>query len=318
MVSLLKLLNEAVNGPKAIVLAGGAGSGKSYITKNVLGDLKNGVFKPKSSSTEFLYLNPDDIVEKKGVSLGAAMGEFNQIMGDVLSQKQNIIWDTTGANIKNTLGKLDGYDKFMVMVYTHPIVSILQNKQRDRRLPVEAVLKTWDSVYGNIPEYKTILGDNFNLLQNNIPGYEKEIKAFNQAVQGGKESLKKYLTDLVEQDPEGFKSSFSKSFEFETKEIETSFQQTLPQTSYSDEDEDILKQIKKEYEKEYKKKGEDPGKDVLEKKIKSARTTKIRNEKNYNENIEGIISKLSSPEFKQLTEPNTPEQVQQKLKAFAS
>ena len=246
------------------------------------------------------------------------MGEFNQIFSNVLDKNQNLIWDTVGANIKNTLGKLQDYNKFMVMVYTHPIVSILQNKKRDRRLPIEAVLKTWDSVYGNIPEYKKILGDNFNLLQNNIPGYEKEIKAFNQAVQGGKESLKKYLTDLVEQDPEGFKSSFSKPFEFETKEIENSFEETLPQTSYSDKDEDILKQIQREYEKEYKKIGSNPGKDILEKKIKSSRNTKARNEKNYNENIEGIISKLSSPEFKQLTEPNPPEQVQQKLKAFAS
>ena len=33
MVSLLQILKEAVDGPKAIVLAGGAGSGKSYITK---------------------------------------------------------------------------------------------------------------------------------------------------------------------------------------------------------------------------------------------------------------------------------------------
>ena len=318
MVSLLQILKEAVDGPKAIVLAGGAGAGKSYIAKNILGDLKDGKFKPKGSSQEFLYLNPDDIVEKKGVSLGAAMGEFNQIFQDTTEKNQNLIWDTTGTNVKNTLGKLQDYNKFMVMVYTHPIVSILQNKKRDRRLPIEAVLKTWDSVYGNIPEYKKILGDNFNILQNNIPGYEKDIKEFNQAVQGGKESLKKYLSDLVGQDPEGFKSSFSKPFEFETKEIEASFEETLPQTSYSDKDEDILKQIQREYEKEYKKRGEDPGKDILEKKIKSVRNTKARNEKNYNENIEGIVSKLSSPEFKQFIEPNTPEEVQQKLKAFAS
>ena len=317
MISLMEILKEENNKPKAIILAGGAGSGKSYIINNTLGELKNNIFIPRNSSQKFLYLNPDDIVEKRGISIGEAMKEFNEIFSKTIEKNQNIIWDTTGSNIKNTIEKLPNYNKFMVMVYTHPIISILQNKKRDRRIPINAVISTWNNVYSNIKEYKNILGNNFTLLQNIIPGYEKEIQEFNQAAKNGKESLKQYLKDLIEQDPEGFRSTFSKPFEFENKNIENAFEKTLTQTSYSLKDKSLLKSIKKEYEAEYKKKGEFPNRDFLEKKLLSARKTQERNDSNYNEDIESIINKLFSPQFNDLIKPNTPEEVQQKLKNFS-
>ena len=320
MIRLRDILNE-VSGknPKAIILGGGAGSGKTYVTKNLLGKVDDGVFTPYGSSESFTYLNPDDIIEKTGVSLGAAMGEFNKIFTQTSADKQNILWDTTAANVKNTLSKLPGYDKMLVMVYTHPIISILQNAKRDRTLPLEAVIKTWDNVYSNIEVYKNELGDNFVLVQNIIPGYEKEIKDFDNAVKGGKDKLKQYLSDLLSSDPEKFKSSFSKPFEFSSPEIKSSFEESLPQTTFDEKkDSGILKSIKKEFEKEYQKKNENPGPQVLEKKIKSARNTKERNEKNYNENIEGIVNKLTSPQFRQLIEPTSDEEVKSKITSFVN
>lgn len=87
MISLLQLLKEATGTPKAIILGGGAGSGKTYLVKNVLGDLKDGNFIPKGSSENFTYLNPDDIVEKTGASLGAAMGQFKDIFDNAVENK---------------------------------------------------------------------------------------------------------------------------------------------------------------------------------------------------------------------------------------
>ena len=317
MISLLQLLKEATGTPKAIILGGGAGSGKTYLVKNVLGDLKNGNFIPKGSSENFTYLNPDDIVEKTGASLGAAISQFKDIFDNAVENKQNVLWDTTAANVKNTLGKLPGYDKMLVMVYTHPIVSILQNAKRSRTLPIDAVIKTWNNVYGNIKTYQDELGDNFILIQNIIPGYEKDIEEFNKAINQGEEGLKKYLTDLFLSDPEKFKSSFSKPFDFSSKEIGDAFENALKQSSYNEkEDEDILKQIKKEFEKAYQKKNEDPGVEVLEKKLKSARNTKERNAKNYEEDIQGIVDKLTSPEFEKLITPSSKEELQQKVSAF--
>lgn len=319
MILLSRLVLEAMSNPKGIILAGGAGAGKTYVVKNLLGDLdeKTGIFTPKDSNLKFQYLNPDDIIEKEDTDLGTAMGVFREKFANVQEEKENILWDTTAANIKNTLSQMPGYDKFMVMVYTHPMVSILQNAKRDRTLPINAVLKTWDSVYDNIKDYKSEFGNNFVLIKNIMPGYEKEIAEFDKAVKGGKETLKTYFENLLSSDPEKFKSSFEKPFEFDKSEIGQAFEQALPQTSYNEkEDESILKAIKKEFQKEYLKKNEDPGKDFLERKIKSARNTKERNEKNYNENIEGIINKLISPEFEKLTLPTDPQEVKTRFNSF--
>jgi len=313
------LLKEAKDNPKAIILAGGAGVGKSYIIKNLLGDLDEEaeVFFPKGSPLKFKYLNVDNFVEKKGLSLGAAQGEFRGEFQDVQNKRENILWDTTGVNVKNTTSQLSGYDRFMVMVYTHPIISILQNTKRGRKLPLEAVIKTWEKAYSNIEEYKNLFGENFILINNLVPGYEKEIEEFNKAVSGGKESLKQYLTDLVSGNEEQFKSSFSKEFEFETKEIEQAFNNTLTKTSFDEvKDADILKDVKKAFEKDYLKKNEDPGFELLEKRVQSKRKNKETNNQNYDDDLEGIVVKLTSPAFNQLIDPYSNSEIKSKFKEF--
>lgn len=317
MISLLRLLKEIQEKPKAIIMAGAAGSGKSYISNNFLGKTSNGIFKPKNSNIEFKYMNPDEYIEKQNLPLANAMQKFRGEFQNTQDEKQNIFWDTTAANIKNTLSQLQDYDKFMVMVYTHPIVSIIQNAKRDRTLPLEAVIKIWDSVYSNIEEYKKYFGNNFNLIQNIPPGFEKPIKEFNEAVKNGKNSLKIYLEKLTSSDPELFKSSFDKPFSFSSKEIEQAFEDTLKQSSYNEnKDKNILKTVKKEFEKEYQKQNKNPGVEFLDKKIKSTIDNKNKNTQNYEESLEQITNKLVSPQFKKIISPNTPEEIQNKLNNF--
>ena len=55
---------------------------------------------------EFKYMNPDVYIEREGMSLGQAMGKFKDVFQDTQDKKENIIWDTTGANLKNTLSQL--------------------------------------------------------------------------------------------------------------------------------------------------------------------------------------------------------------------
>jgi uncharacterized protein YlbG (UPF0298 family) len=319
MISLFKLILEGDGNPKGIILAGGAGVGKSYVVKNLLGNLdeKTEVFTPKGSSLKFKYLNVDNFVEKKGLSLGQAQGEFRGEFQSVQDQKENILWDTTGVNIENTTSQMSGYDRFMVMVYTHPIISILQNAKRDRKLPLEAVVKTWEKAYSNVEEYKNLFGENFVLVNNQVPGYEKQVAEFNKAVSGGKENLKQYLTDLVSNNEEQFKSSFSKEFEFDTKEIEQAFNNALPKTSFDEKkDVSILKDVKKEFQKDYLKKNEDPGFELLEKRVQSKRKTKATNNQNYNDDLEGIVNKLTSSDFKKIIEPASETEIKSKFNSF--
>jgi len=316
MISLISLLEE-INSPKAIILGGGAGSGKTYITNNLLGKIKGDIFIPKGSNIPFRYLNPDDIVEKENLDLGSAMVKFKELFNSTKDQRENILWDTTGSNVKNTLGQLDGYNKLMIMVYTHPIISILQNFSRNRKLPLKAVINTWNKVYGNIGEYKNLLGDNFILIQNIIPGYEKDIKEFNQAASQGKEALKQYLDSLINSNPTKFDTTFRKEFNFDSEEIATDFEGALNRSSYNEAtDSDFLKQVKKDYQKAYQKINQSPGSAYINKRLEAAKKSSEKQQSNFYSDLDNIISKLLSPEFKQIITPNTESEVISKLNQF--
>ena len=186
MIKLLDLLLEAANRPKAIFLAGPAGSGKSYTAKQIIpSDLK--------------IINVDDTYEEllQAAGLGTKIANFSQdqlsqaakLMGQaqkttkekfaqLSAAKDNIVIDGTGAAIKPVLKKKQelealGYDTMMVMIWVSPYTSLERNAARDRALPPAIVLRTWRDVNKNIDEYRNIFGDKFVLI-NNDPEGKKE------------------------------------------------------------------------------------------------------------------------------------------------
>jgi predicted kinase len=183
MIKLLDLLKEATNQPKAIFLAGPAGSGKTFTSAQII---------PKNLTV----INVDDTYEEllKAAGLGMKIADFDQ---DQLSQaaklmgqaqkatkekfaqlsgaKQNIIIDGTGAAIKPLLKKKDelealGYDTMMVMIWVSPYTSLERNASRDRALAPAIVVKTWAGVNANIDGYKQAFGDKFVLINNDPTG----------------------------------------------------------------------------------------------------------------------------------------------------
>ena len=177
MIKLLDLLLEATTKPKAIFLAGPAGSGKSYVSKQLLpSDLK--------------VINVDDTYVEllKAAGLGTKIADFSQaqlsqaakLMGQaqkatkekyaqLSAAKNNIIIDGTGAANKPLLKKKQelealGYDTMMVMIWVSPYTSLERNASRDRALAPAIVVKTWAGVNGNIDTYKQAFGDKFVLI----------------------------------------------------------------------------------------------------------------------------------------------------------
>ena len=214
MIKLIKLLTEIENKSKMIVMAGGAGSGKSTL-----------INKFKDAVPDFEIFNPDKYVEDKTSPLHNKLTQAsNQIdnkdIPDAIAQGKNFIWDTTASNANKMLGGTyrrkevegilnnDDYDTLMIMVYAHPIVSFLRNFKRDRKVPKVGVLSTWNNVYGNINRYKSALGDNLVLYQSPAEEYKEEIEEFNRAAQAGE--LEEYFYNLVSQDPEKYASTFRK------------------------------------------------------------------------------------------------------------
>jgi predicted kinase len=187
MISLIQLLKEAQNGPKAIFLAGPAGSGKSYISSQLI---------PNS----FTIINSDDTYEEllKASGIGLKQKDFTP---DQLSQasklqaqarkttldklsrsienKNNIVIDGTGAASGPVLKKKQqledlGYETLMLMIYVSPLTSLERNQQRDRSLMPGIVLRTWRDVNKNIETYKQAFGNNFILLNNNPKDAKQE------------------------------------------------------------------------------------------------------------------------------------------------
>lgn len=187
MISLIQLLKEAQNGPKAIFLAGPAGSGKSYISSQLIPD-------------SFTIINSDDTYEEllKASGIGLKQKDFTP---DQLSQasklqaqarkttldklsrsienKNNIVIDGTGAASGPVLKKKQqledlGYETLMLMIYVSPLTSLERNQQRDRSLMPGIVLRTWRDVNKNIETYKQSFGNNFILLNNNPKDAKQE------------------------------------------------------------------------------------------------------------------------------------------------
>jgi len=210
MIKLLDLLLEASNKPKAIFLAGPAGSGKTYVTKQIV-------------PSNLTVINIDDTYEAllQAAGLGTKISDFSQdqlsqaakLMGraqkatkekyaQLSTAKNDIVIDGTGAASKPLLKKKSeleslGYDIMMLMIWVSPYTSLKRNASRDRALPPAIVLRTWTGVNQNIDTYKEAFGDKFILVNNDPEGkaeYDPEYakRMFFQTVKG---SGKEYTAD---------------------------------------------------------------------------------------------------------------------------
>ena len=183
MIKLMDLLLEVSTKPKAIFLAGPAGSGKTYVSKQLI-------------PSNLTVINVDDTYEEllKAAGLGTKIADFSQdqlsqaaqIMGraqkatkekyaQLSAAKNDIVIDGTGAASKPLLKKKQeleslGYDTMMLMIWVSPYTSLERNAGRDRALPPAIVLKTWVGVNSNIDTYKDAFGDKFILVNNDPEG----------------------------------------------------------------------------------------------------------------------------------------------------
>jgi hypothetical protein len=206
MIKLTQLLQEIINPPKAIIMAGGASVGKSTVLKSIDPIISN-----------FENLNADKYIEDKDSplygNLAAAASQIKkQDLPNVIKSQKNLIYDTTASTLSTLQSTLDelnsnGYETMMIMVYAHPIVSFLRNFKRERKVPAVGVLGTWVNVYNLLDEYKNIFGNKFILVNSPpTPEEQKEIANFEKAYQENK--LKEYFDNLLSSGE--FSSTFRK------------------------------------------------------------------------------------------------------------
>jgi dephospho-CoA kinase len=179
MISLVQLLKEVQNKPKAIFMAGPAGSGKTT-TLNQLGlknfkvinvdDVYEELLKTELGKEDFASMSPEELSQAAKL-MGKARIVTKEKETQALSNLENIIIDGTGAaSIPLLKRKKDleamGYDTFMILLYVSPMTSLKRNAERGRSLPTSAVLKSWEGVVKNIDLYKQAFGNNIVILNN--------------------------------------------------------------------------------------------------------------------------------------------------------
>jgi adenylate kinase family enzyme len=213
MISLIQLLKEVQDSPKAIILAGAPGSGKGTILK----DLNLSKFKVLNIDDTIAALSKQDQftldqktadAENRSKFMSAMQTATKQLKNQDLPQtilnKESFILDGTSSSSNQTLklkSQLEeaGYEVMMLYVYTDLETSLKRNEERfeksggeDRSLLPGAVLGTWLMVAKNFPLYQQLFGNNFVSVSNT--GNNETLKDIEQIIQ-------KYITPFDPKDP---------------------------------------------------------------------------------------------------------------------
>ena len=200
MIKLMDLLNEGVYDKgifKAVFMAGGPGSGKSYVASQLFGipkkvNISVSGLKTVSSDVEFEHFlkkaghSPKDLAKyekenpelfhkltsKDPESVRSRAKKTSMLrQKGYMDAKLGMIIDKTGddynkiANQKRDLGLL-GYDTYMVFVNTTLEVAQERNKLRDRTLPEKMVEKIWRDVQKNIGVFQRMFKSGFAIFDN--------------------------------------------------------------------------------------------------------------------------------------------------------
>jgi predicted kinase len=304
MIKLLEIL-EITGNPKAIIMAGGGGAGKSFILKQLNLNLK--------------VYNPDKYVEGEGMPLITASNLVEKEIQEAINNKESFVWDTTAGNpskIENIVQA--GYDVAMIMVYTHPIVSLISNFERsDRAMPLQAVLSTWRNTYSLVDTYKQMLGDRFYLILNTrIDQFKQDIDSFNAAAKQGSKGIQKFIKDLISQNPEKYKSTFSKPFDFKSEQESQAYEKEVQRLDFNREDESMVKNLKKHFDSFWQK-GKLPPSGSMQKKVAAIERDRIRSKEQAEEVASDISRMLYDTNFQQLLDDSeTVQNVKSNLQSF--
>ena len=208
-------LREGMNDPgifKAIFLAGGPGSGKSFVGSEIVGIPTNMSFAPSglkvvNSDPEFEYfLKKQDIDPRNLASMSAK--DFAKVTTGPDSPREKaksikkakeklytqgrlgLLIDGTGDDYdkirkKFTDLKKMGYDCYMIFVNTTLEVAQERNLKRDRKLPEKIVKKIWTDVQKNLGRFQGLFKQNFIIVDNSedivtkkgTPSFTREINS---------------------------------------------------------------------------------------------------------------------------------------------
>ena len=187
-------LQEGLQDPnifKAFFLAGGPGSGKSYVVRKTTGGTGLRVVNSDDAFESLLQKaglslkmppeeeEPRDVVRDRAKKI-TAKRQANYIEGRI-----GLIIDGTGRDYDKitkqaTELKQLGYDVHMIFVNTSLDVALQRNAERPRSVPESIVTKSWKDVQSNIGKFSQYFKGNFVVVDNNDAGEDVFTQVFKQ------------------------------------------------------------------------------------------------------------------------------------------
>lgn len=213
-----EFVGEGVYDPgilKAFFMAGGPGSGKSYVATEIF-DFPKGSVSSVSYATGLKLVNNDNAFEKglKDAGFNASQlsklaknpEEWSKVMtirdkaknitrrmqSNYISGRLGQVIDGTGKNFDKIKGHRLmyqdlGYDTYMVFVNTSLEIALERNQMRDRKLADDMVEKMWQEVQNNLGNFQDLFGsENMIIIDNSKNGNDALLK-----------SIEKYISKKV-------------------------------------------------------------------------------------------------------------------------
>ena len=166
---------------KAFFLAGGPGSGKSYVAGRTMGG--HGL-KTVNQDEPFEYLlkkaglslkMPPEESERKEVQRQRSKDITKARQANYLEGRLGLVIDGTGKDANKILGQKSGleelgYDTYMIYVNTSLDVALQRNAERSRSVQEPIVVKSWKDVQANIGKFSNMFRAGFIVVDNNDAG----------------------------------------------------------------------------------------------------------------------------------------------------
>jgi len=208
MIEFQEFLTEGVydrNIFKAFFLAGGPGSGKSWVSSRTLSGAGLKVINSDAAferllAKERMSLDFKGYSEKELIRRDEIRAKAKRMtalsLGAAIEGRLGLILDSTARNVpriesENAHMRAIGYDTFMVFVNTTLEVALVRNQERRRKLPDAIVIQNHKEVQANIGRLQNVFGaNNFVVVDNNKKKEDINIKVY------------KAVRKLVNRDPQ--------------------------------------------------------------------------------------------------------------------
>ena len=189
-------LQEGVYDPnilKAFFLAGGPGSGKSYVVRRTTGGLgmkivnSDDAFEKLLKDAGLSLKMPPEEEEPRDVVRGRAKKLTKARQKNYVEGRLGLIIDGTGKDYEKIayqareLQQL-GYDTHMIFVNTSLDTALERNSKRARSVQTSIVTNSWNNVQKNIGKFSQLFRRNFIVVDNNNAGEDVFAKVYKQVM----------------------------------------------------------------------------------------------------------------------------------------